>query len=231
MKAGQRATTDRNASPTSSAASARSSAAVAPPGSAGSRIGGGPDIVGRPESPSGMVGSQIAPSTRSRVLSRVYRLSPGWHRRRTMRDSHSAVLWDEAGPIWAAIREHPFLRELRAGTLPLETFRYYVTQDYHYLEAFARAVATALTKAPDGETLELLAKRVLTPIERPLHRRLFELAGLQRAEVLAAEIAPTNLAYQNHMLAVAARGGLGEIAAALLPCPWSYHRLGEALEG
>jgi thiaminase/transcriptional activator TenA len=140
------------------------------------------------------------------------------------------VLWDEAGPIWAAIREHPFLRELRAGTLPLETFRYYVTQDYHYLEAFARAVATALTKAPDGETLELLAKRVLTPIERPLHRRLFELAGLQRAEVLAAEIAPTNLAYQNHMLAVAARGGVGEIAAVLLPCAWTYHRLGEGLE-
>ena len=42
---------------------------------------------------------------------------------------------------------------------------------------------------PDGETLELLAKRVLTPIERPLHDRLFELAGPDPAEVRAAEIA------------------------------------------
>ena len=147
-----------------------------------------------------------------------------------MSRSFAGELWDEAGPIWAAIQRHPFLEELRAGTLPVESFRYYVTQDYHYLEAFARCVATALAKAPDGETLELLAKRVLTPIERPLHRRLFELAGLDPAEVRAAEIAPTNLAYQNHMLAVAARGGLGEIAAALLPCPWTYHKLGEALE-
>jgi thiaminase (transcriptional activator TenA) len=146
-----------------------------------------------------------------------------------MTASYSAELWDEAAPIWAAIQAHPFLAELRAGTLPLETFRYYVTQDYHYLEAFARCVATALAKALDGETLELLAKRVLTPIERPLHRRLFELAGLDPAEVRLAEIAPTNLAYQNHMLAVAARGGLGEIAAALLPCPWTYHALGEDL--
>jgi thiaminase/transcriptional activator TenA len=146
-----------------------------------------------------------------------------------MQRSFAAVLWEEAAPVWAAIQAHPFLAELRDGSLPLETFRYYVTQDYHYLEAFARVVATALAKAPDGETLELLAKRVLTPIERPLHRRLFELAGLEAAAVRAAEIAPTNLAYQNHMLAVAARGGLGEIAAALLPCPWTYHRLGEGL--
>ena len=147
-----------------------------------------------------------------------------------MDEPFSAALWAEAAPIWSAIQRHPFLAELRAGSLPLETFRYYVTQDYHYLEAFARAVATALAKAPDADTLELLAKRVLTPIERPLHNRLFELAGLQLADVRAVEIAPTNLAYQNHMLAVAARGGLGEIAAALLPCPWTYHKLGEALE-
>lgn len=147
-----------------------------------------------------------------------------------MTQTYSTALWAEAAPIWAAIQAHAFLAELRAGTLPVETFRYYVTQDYHYLEAFARCVATALAKAPDGETLELLAKRVLTPIERPLHRRLFELAGLDPAGVRAVEVAPTNLAYQNHMLAVAARGGLGEIAAALLPCPWTYHKLGEALE-
>jgi len=146
-----------------------------------------------------------------------------------MVDSFSQLLWADAMPIWRAIQQHPFLDELRSGALPLEKFRYYVTQDYHYLEAFARAVAMALAKAPDAETLEALAKRVLTPIERPLHHRLFELAGLRLSEVRKAEIAPTNLAYQNHILAVASRGGLGEIAAVLLPCPWTYHRLGEAL--
>jgi DNA-binding IclR family transcriptional regulator len=42
--------------------------------------------------------------------------------------------------------------------------------------------------------------------------------------VRGAEIAPTNLAYQIHMLAVAARGGLGEIAAALRVPKSSAHR-------
>src|SRR5438093_13143637 len=110
-----------------------------------------------------------------------------------MIESFSALLWADAMPVWRAIKTHPFLEQIRAGTLPLEKFRYYVTQDYLYLEAFARAVATALAKAPDAETLEALSRRVLTPIERPLHHRLFELAGLDLPEVGKAALAPTNL--------------------------------------
>jgi len=135
-------------------------------------------------------------------------------------------LWREGQPIWQAIVAHPFLAEIRSGTLPIESFRYYVAQDYHYLEAFARTVATALAKAPTTDLLSAIARRVLTPIERPLHERLFALAGLNPADVDAVPIAPTNLAYQNHMLSIAARGGLAETAAALLPCPWTYHELG-----
>jgi thiaminase (transcriptional activator TenA) len=33
----------------------------------------------------------------------------------------------------------------------------------------------------------------------------------------------------NHMLATAALGDLGTSAAALLPCPWTYHTIGERL--
>jgi thiaminase (transcriptional activator TenA) len=149
----------------------------------------------------------------------------------TRDDSFSAELWREAAPVWDAIRAHPFLAELRAGSLPIETFRYYVAQDYHYLEGFARTVAATLAKAPTNELLEALARRVMTPIERPLHERLFALAGLDADAVRATPVAPTNLAYQHHMLVSATQGGLGEAAAALLPCPWTYHALGEHVAG
>jgi thiaminase (transcriptional activator TenA) len=138
-------------------------------------------------------------------------------------------LWAEAEPIWQAIVAHPFLAEIRSGILPIESFRYYVGQDYHYLEGFARTVATTLAKAPTAEHLSRIARRVLTPIERPLHERLFTLAGLDPLAVADLPLAPTNLAYQNHMIATATRGGLGEAAAALLPCPWTYHELGNHL--
>jgi thiaminase/transcriptional activator TenA len=145
--------------------------------------------------------------------------------------SFSADLWDEASEVWRAIREHPFIGGVRDGTLPLDTFRYYLTQDYLYLEAFGRAVAQILAKSPDSDALRLVARRVMTPIERPHHEGLFALVGLERAAVERAAVAPTNMAYQNHMLVSAERHDLGVGAAALLPCPWTYHALGDVLRG
>ena len=137
----------------------------------------------------------------------------------------SEQLRAEAQPIWNAIFTHPFLREIKDGTLPLATFQYYLGQDYHYLEGFGRGVAIALAKSPDSELLQQLAHRVMTPVERPLHHRLIEAAGLTMADVENTPRSPTNTAYINHMLATAAMYGLGPTAAALLPCPWTYHLL------
>ena len=141
--------------------------------------------------------------------------------------SFSEQLRTEAEPIWRRIFDHPFLREIKDGTLPLETFQYYLAQDYLYLEGFARAVATALAKAPDSKLLEELSHRVLTPVERPLHHKLVAEAGLTMEQVQEVGPSPTNTGYVNHMLATASRHGLGPTAAALLPCPWTYHMLRE----
>ena len=142
-------------------------------------------------------------------------------------DSFSEQLRAEAEPIWRRIFAHPFLQEIKAGTLPLETFQYYLGQDYLYLEGFARCVAIALAKSPNAGVLEEMAKRVMTPIERPLHHKLLEAAGLTLDDAKGTVPSPTNAGYVNHMLAVANREGLGPTAAALLPCPWTYHLLRE----
>ena len=146
-----------------------------------------------------------------------------------MPESFSEQLRLEAEPIWEEIFRNPFLREISDASLPLEKFRYYLNQDYLYLEGFARSVALALAKAPDSDTLESLAHRVLTPVERPLHHRLMDAAGLSMEELQSASPSPTNLAYINHMVRTASEEGLGATAAALLPCPWTYHLLGERL--
>ena len=139
----------------------------------------------------------------------------------------SATLRAASEPVWKAIRAHPFLHELQAGTLSEETFRFYICQDYLFLEGFARAVAIALSKAPDAETLHLLSKRVPVPVERELHKSLFSRLGMDEAEAEQAELAPTTRAYINHLLSTATLGSVGDAAAALLPCPWSYHEIGQ----
>ena len=143
--------------------------------------------------------------------------------------SLSEQLRIEAEPIWTRIFAQPFLREIKDGTLPLAKFRYYLAQDYLYLEGFARTVALALAKAPDSQTLEELSRRVLTPIERPLHHKLVAEAGLTMEDIRSVARSPTNTAYVNHMLTTASLYGLGPTAAALLPCPWTYHLLREEL--
>lgn len=144
-------------------------------------------------------------------------------------DSFSQQLMNEAEPIWRKIFAHPFLQEVKDGTLPLEKFQYYLGQDYHYLEGFGRAVAMTLAKAPNSSILEELSHRVMTPIERPLHHQLVAEARMSMDDVQDAQRSPTNTAYVNHMLATAAHHGLGATAASLLPCPWTYHLLRDEL--
>ena len=147
-----------------------------------------------------------------------------------MTRSFSDELRSEAAPIWDKIFAHPFLREVQSGTLPLDKFRYYVVQDFHYLEGFGRTVAIALSKAPDTGTIRKLLRRMTTPVERPLHSQMFELLENDEAVVTQTTPSPTNLAYINHMLAAARLGGVGDAAAALLPCAWTYHELGIRLQ-
>ena len=140
-------------------------------------------------------------------------------------ENFSDELKTAAAPIWDKIFKHPFLIAIKNGTLPIETFRYYLTQDYLYLEGFARTVAMALAKAPDSETLEELSHRVLTPVERPLHHKLLAESEVTLTSIYEAGPSPTNTAYVNHMVKTASLYGLGPTAAALLPCPWTYHLL------
>ena len=146
-----------------------------------------------------------------------------------MAESFSESLRQEALPIWESIFAHPFLEEIEAAELPLEKFRYYVEQDYHYLAGFGQVVATALSKAPDTRTLRRLTRRITTPVERPLHGRMFELLETSEDAVETVPLSPTNMAYINHMQTAASMGGVSEAAAALLPCPWTYHEIGERI--
>src|SRR5437762_529396 len=50
-----------------------------------------------------------------------------------MAEKYSAQLKRRANRIWRVIHGHPFLRELHAGTLPMDRFIYFILQDYVYL--------------------------------------------------------------------------------------------------
>ena len=70
----------------------------------------------------------------------------------------SSTHWADAGPTAQDCLAHPFVTGLADGTLPRPAFQHYVGQDAFFLDAFARAYALCLAKAPDRATMGTFAE-------------------------------------------------------------------------
>src|SRR5579862_9757849 len=139
--------------------------------------------------------------------------------------------WQRTAALRAAIHALPFNRELAAGTLAPERFRFYILQDALYLAQYSRVLALAAAKAPDTASLETFGGSALGAIavERRLHEHYLATFGVSPAEAAAAEPAPDCLAYTSFLLATAHQAPWPVLVAALLPCFWIYWDVASAI--
>jgi thiaminase/transcriptional activator TenA len=139
----------------------------------------------------------------------------------------------ESRAIWDGLHAHPFLREIAAGSLPLESFRFYLEQDELYLREYARCLALGAARSSDEPELRSFSTELSSVVEAELPgvRRLLErvvaLGAPDRGGSTA--MAPATLAYTSYLQSVAMRGASLDLMAALLPCVWSYAEIAEAL--
>ncbi len=140
----------------------------------------------------------------------------------------TSQLWQDASPAYQETLNHPFLKGLVSGKLPRESFHFYLRQDGLYLRAFAQALHALAAKAPKEEWAATLAKHATEAIEaeRQLHRGLLASSSADPRE----DMAPTNRAYTNHLLASVSRLSFTEGLAAALPCYWVYWEVGKELK-
>jgi thiaminase/transcriptional activator TenA len=135
----------------------------------------------------------------------------------------------DAAPSWEAAVSHPFVRGLGDGSLDEEAFRFYIRQDYLFLIDYGRLLSLGAARAPRlswMRTFAGLSSSVLET-EMSLHR---EFAARWGVSDLEAEVAaPATSAYCNFLLRTASLGDFAELAAAVLPCMWSYAEIGAAL--
>jgi len=150
-----------------------------------------------------------------------------------MSDSFSSELWDGITGIYDAILAHPFLVGLTDGSLPQESFTFYVVQDALYLRRYAQALAVVASKAPDTEQTEMFARHAagIVAVEMSLHDTLLGELGIDPAALDAAEEAPTTLAYNSYLLAAVRGGSYAEGVGTVLPCYWIYGEVGKHLLG
>lgn len=137
----------------------------------------------------------------------------------------------ECDGLWQASFEHPFVRGIADGTLPLDVFKYYVMQDAYYLTHFAKVQAIGAVKAADLETTRSFAHHAeqTCAAEMALHESFMDLLDVTKSDWELFEPSPSAYAYVSHMYR-SAEGDLADVLAAILPCYWLYFEIGERLK-
>ena len=128
-----------------------------------------------------------------------------------------------AKEIWQQYHTHPFVLGIQNGTLDKEKFRYYMIQDYLYLEDYAKTFAVGVAKARSLEIANLFARYI--PVmngELNVHNGYLARLGVTQEEIDSTPRSLDNLSYTSYMLRVAYEEGEAEILAAILSCAYSY---------
>jgi thiaminase/transcriptional activator TenA len=145
--------------------------------------------------------------------------------------SFSAAIRAKTRPIWERELEHPFVRGLGDGTLPIDRFRFYLAQDYVFLVEYCRVFAMAAAKARGLETIGVFAKLLDETLntEMQLHRDYCKRLGISATALEKTTPAPITHAYTRHLLSVAYSETITEVIAAVLPCQLGYVEIAKAL--
>ena len=133
--------------------------------------------------------------------------------------------------IWESYNEHPFVKGIEDGTLDKEKFRYYIIQDFLYLEDYAKSFAIGIAKARSIETTQIFSGYInlLTGSEMNIHHGYMGKFGVSQEEVDNTPRALDNLSYTSYMLRVAYEEGEAEILTAILSCAYSYELIAKKM--
>ena len=125
----------------------------------------------------------------------------------------------ETNLYWQGSFEHPFVKGIVDGTLPLEKFKFYMMQDAYYLKHYTKVLAIAASKAETNEdiTFFLETARYINEAELELHRTVFQELGVTEEEEAHFEPAPAAYNYVCHMYNAAHNGDVAEAFCSHVP--------------
>lgn len=124
---------------------------------------------------------------------------------------------------WDIATKHAFCRELSDGTLPLDKMKWYLAQDYKFIDGFVRLLSTAVAHAPtladSVPAAQFLA--VITGPENTYFLRAFDALDMSDEE-RNPPADPATVAFQNLMHKARMSGRYELMLAVLVVAEWSY---------
>jgi thiaminase/transcriptional activator TenA len=124
---------------------------------------------------------------------------------------------------WDAATDHVFCKELADGTLPLNKMRWYLVQDYKFVDQFVRLLATMIAHAPTLADAVPGAQflGLVTSTENTYFLRSFEALNVPEADQNGPS-APETRAFQDLMTQARLSGRYEQMLAVLVVAEWSY---------
>lgn len=142
--------------------------------------------------------------------------------------SFSARLVREAGPIWSAMVQHPFVQQVARDTIDPAAFDFWVQQDHYFVEQTQRLWAYAASRAPDEEIARGLINAA-NSLDAELE--LFRGHARERAIDLQAPPAPVCQGYASFMLHTAAFADFLDLLASVYGAEKAYYDTWSAVKG
>lgn len=150
-------------------------------------------------------------------------------------NSYATSLFDQlknaCSRQWREYTHHDFVNRIGDGSLPIESFRYYLIQDYLFLIHFSRAWALAAYKSDSVADMQWASEILHSTLntEMSLHVEFSARYGVSQAEMESADEALPNLAYTRFVMDAGLSGDLLDLYVALLPCVAGYAEIGNRL--
>lgn len=131
---------------------------------------------------------------------------------------------DQNVPIWDECAATQFVRELQAGSMPLEKFKRYMIQDSIYLKNYARVYGKAIYHSTTLKDIQLFYSvlNFVTDTESAVRLKYLKQFGMTDNDIELIKPLPQNQNYIDFMLEIAEQGNICEMLMAVLPCMLSY---------
>lgn len=133
-------------------------------------------------------------------------------------------------PTWDLYVNHPFTNALARGDMPVEGFRHFIAQDYHFLKHYARTHSLNAYKSltlADMESSMTIVSSVVRETEN--HIAFCATLGVPKEELLKLEESLANRAYNMYVLDTTNRGDILDGRVVTAPCLIGYGHMGARL--
>ncbi|KAF4119743.1 hydroxymethylpyrimidine/phosphomethylpyrimidine kinase / thiaminase, partial [Geosmithia morbida] len=132
--------------------------------------------------------------------------------------------------VWRQFVHHPFVMAMGDGSLPIQSFKGYIVQDYLYLIHFSRANALAAYKAKNMRDIArsaAIVAHIMT--ETSLHLNYCQSFGMTIDEIRSTEELQACTAYTRFVLDVGQSEDWLALQVAMAPCLLGYYAVADML--